>query len=91
MDYILVNLTDKPQVCHCIGMPLPAKSKSRVLTYAEVQAIHADENGYAWAHLVPVLLEDSSPAKHEEKTEDAVASVAATEENVPVRGRRKTS
>ena len=89
MDYILENTTNQPQVCHVIGMPLPAKGKSRVLTYAEVQAIHGDPNGYPWAHLVPVLLE-SSAQKSAGKHEEAVASVAAEEsESVPVRGRRK--
>ena len=89
MDYILHNTTNKVQVCHCIGMTLQAKGKSRVLTYAEVQAIHADPNGYEWAHLVPVLLESSGQSRSG-KSDEAVASVAANdEESAPVRGRKK--
>ncbi len=60
MDYCVKNDNDVPVLLESIGLRVPAKSKSRVLTEAEYLALCRSGESPEGVSLIPVLLEKES-------------------------------
>lgn len=57
MNYKLKNITSSPQVASSIGLTVPAKSESDVLSEHQVKSLRRDESTAGWGVLVPVIME----------------------------------